>query len=203
MLCEPIFGSPVIHRWGTMSFLAVELWGNLGDPSAGEGFLHGIQSGRVSPPEKSPLPGASWMANFPFLTSLCVALTPWQTPPSTPSNSCQSSLPPTSTAQYMQKLSTALTGVLKWSRGYICQENGGWGDKRGEIRRGVQHKPDSFPQSDRAATICISTIPRVELFSGVLSITHTDYRCGWGATSTRVIIPAAAPQNLSVCVFFC
>lgn len=31
-------------------------------------------------PKKGALPNASWMASFPFLTSLCVALTPPQLP---------------------------------------------------------------------------------------------------------------------------
>lgn len=30
----------------------------------------------ATPPHKGAVPNASWMASFPFLTSLCVALTP-------------------------------------------------------------------------------------------------------------------------------
>lgn len=83
------------------------------------------------PQNEGPLPNTSWMANFPFLTSLCVALTPSTSPPSTPSNSWQPCVPPP--AINAKAWRGPLWGLEVIPGLFFFQKVGGWGDKCGEI----------------------------------------------------------------------
>lgn len=95
-----------------------------------------------APKKSSSAYSTSWMANFPFLTSLCVALTPF-TPSHLPlpqiAASSHPPLPPQSHLHTNKCRGLTWPSLGPWSvPGVIFfQEVRGWSDERGEIWREV------------------------------------------------------------------